>query len=108
VNRDDQKNRKTTELLDKILADCDSPEEILGKNGLLKLLTRGLVGRALEGEMSAYLGYDPHDVDAKVTRNSGNEKSRKQLQTENGTVEIEVPRDRDSSFEPHQKGDLHH
>ncbi len=95
-----RKTDKTTELLDELLAECSSPEEILGKNGLLKQLTKGLVERALEGELNAHLGYAPHDVGVKATDNSRNGKTRKQLQTESGTVEIQVPRDRDSSFEP--------
>ncbi len=95
-----RKTDKTTELLDELLADCSSPEEILGQNGLLKQLTKGLVERALEGELNAHLGYAPHDVETKATDNSRNGKSRKQLQTESGTVEIQVPRDRDGSFEP--------
>lgn len=95
-----RKKDRTTALLDELLADCSSPEEILGKNGLLKELTKGLVERALEGEMTAHLGYEPHDTGAKATVNSRNGKTQKQLQTENGTVEIDVPRDRDSSFEP--------
>lgn len=95
-----RKTDKTTALLDELLADCSSPEEILGKNGLLKQLTKGLVERALEGELNAHLGYEPYDTNAKSTSNSRNGKARKQLQTESGTVEIEVPRDRDGSFEP--------
>lgn len=91
---------KTTVLLDELLAECSSPEEILGKNGLLKQLTKGLVERALEGELNAHLGYEAHDVSNKTSSNSRNGKASKQLQTESGTVEIEVPRDRDSSFEP--------
>lgn len=95
-----RKTDKTTALLDELLADCSSPEEILGKNGLLKQLTKGLVERALEGELNAHLGYEPYDTKAKSTSNSRNGKARKRLQTESGTVEIEVPRDRDGRFEP--------
>ncbi len=53
---------KTAALLDELLADCTNPEEILGKNGLLKQLTKGLVERALEGELNAHLGYEAHDT----------------------------------------------
>ena len=67
---------------------------------MLKQLTKGLVERALEGELNAHLGYEAYDADTKPTNNRRNGKARKQLQTESGTVEIEVPRDRDSSFEP--------
>ncbi len=47
-----RKTDKTAALLDELLADCTNPEEILGKNGLLKQLTKGLVERALEGELN--------------------------------------------------------
>ena len=95
-----KKTDRTTELLDELLADCASPEEIIGKNGLLKQLTKGLVERALEGELTAHLGYEAHDTSSKQTTNSRNGKARKQLQTEQGTLDIGVPRDRDGSFAP--------
>lgn len=45
-----------TKLIDKLLEGCKSPEEIIGKYGLIKQLTKALVERALEGEMSTHLG----------------------------------------------------
>ena len=95
-----KKTDKTNALLDELLADCANSEEILGKNGLLKPLTKGLIERALEGEFNGHLGYEIHDTSDKKTTNRRNGKSRKSLQTEHGTVDIEVPRDRESSFEP--------
>lgn len=52
--------QKQNELLDDLLKDCKTPEEILGKNGLLKQLTKKMVERALEGEMNEHLGYKKH------------------------------------------------
>jgi len=77
-----------------------SPDEILGENGLLKELTKRLVESALEGEMTDHLGYEPRAVEGRNTGNSRNGKTDKTIQTESGEVDIEVPRDRDASFDP--------
>jgi len=47
-------------LIDELLKECNSPEDILGEDGLLKQLTKSLVERALEGEMTDHLGYPKH------------------------------------------------
>ncbi len=86
--------------LDELLADCQSPEDILGQHGLVKPLTQRLVERALSGELTAHLGYDPHEKQAGGQENSRNGYTTKTIQTDTGPVTIEVPRDRDSSFEP--------
>ena len=77
-----------------------SPQEILGQNGLVKELIRRLAERALEGEMTDHLGYEPHASEGRGTGNSRNGKTKKTVQSEHGQFEIEVPRDRDGSFEP--------
>ena len=74
--------------------------KLTGEGGLLAQLTKVVVESALEGEMDDYLGYGKHDP---VGRNGGNSRNgtrSKTLVTEAGPVEIEVPRDRESSFEP--------
>jgi putative transposase len=76
------------------------PEEILGADGVLRQLTKRLVERALEGEMTHHLGYKKHAVEGHNTGNSRNGKTRKRVTTESGDLDISVPRDRDSSFEP--------
>ena len=53
------KNRKE-ELLDELLKDCKNPEDITGENGLLKQLVKGLMERALDGELTHHLGYEKH------------------------------------------------
>lgn len=88
------------ELLDEILKECENPEELLGKNGLLKELTKGLVERMLQAEMSDHLGYDKHAVSGKNSGNSRNGVSGKTLKTEQGELPITVPRDRNGSFDP--------
>ncbi len=69
------------------------------KDGLLKQLTKRLVEKALEAEMEEHLGYDRYARDIS-NDNSRNGVSTKDVITENGVVTIDVPRDRESSFEP--------
>lgn len=73
---------------------------MLGSNGLLQQLTKALVERALEGEMTYHLGYAPHDVAGDNSGNSRNGKSKKTIIGKRGSVEVEVPRDRKAEFEP--------
>lgn len=88
------------ELIDKLLAEYKSPEEIVGENGLLKQLTKAIVERALQAELTTHLGYEKHGVEGNEQGNTRNGTSSKRLKGEFGTVEIEVPRDRQASFAP--------
>ena len=81
-------------LIDKLLADYEKPEDLIGENGLLKQLTKALVERALQAELTTHLGYEKHDPEGHNSGNSRNGVSSKRLKGEFGTVEIEVPRDR--------------
>lgn len=76
------------------------PEEILGDEGVLKQLTKRLVERALEGEMTTHLGYEKHCPEGRNTGNSRNGKSPKRVKGKFGEVELEIPRDRSGEFEP--------
>lgn len=89
---------KEDALLDELLKDYTDPKQILGENGLLKQLQKKLVERALEAELTEHLGYDPHDRATAENRRNG--KGRKTIQSDAGQFEIEVPRDREGSFEP--------
>jgi putative transposase len=74
-----------------------------GRNGveeLLSQMTKAVLERALETEVTDHLGYESGDPVGAGTGNSRNGKTHKQVQTLNGPVEVNVPRDRDSSFEP--------
>jgi putative transposase len=93
------KEEPTDKLLDELLAG-KSPEEILGKDGLLDDLTRRLVNRALEGEMTHHLGYPPHSPAGQHSGNSRNGKTTKTVKGKTGEMEIAVPRDRNGAFEP--------
>jgi len=90
------------DLLDRLLADFKytNPEDLIGETGLLKQLTKGLLERALQAELTDHLG---HEKNAPVTTKGGNArngKSAKTIKGEFGKIPIEIPRDRDSSFEP--------
>jgi putative transposase len=94
------KEQVVDELLDELLEDCKSPEDLLGESGMLRQLTKGMVDRMLECEMTDHLGYEKNDPVGKNTGNSRNGKSRKTIQTDQGPIGIEVPRDRNCEFEP--------
>ena len=74
--------------------------KLTGEGGLLGRLTKVVVESALEGEMDDHLGYGKHDPAGRNGENSRNGARSKTVVTEAGAVEIEVPRDRESSFEP--------
>ena len=87
-------------VIDDLLKKFKTPEEILGDNGLLKQLTKAVLQRALQAEMTHHLGHEKH---ASVTNKNGNARngsSAKTLKGDFGTMPIEIPRDRDGSFEP--------
>ncbi len=96
-----KKDRKIRrELLDELLAGYATPEDLTGPEGLLKRLTGALVERALEAELTEHLGYDEHAVEGRGSGNSRNGSGEKTLQTEQGPISVEVPRDRNGTFEP--------
>ena len=74
--------------------------KLTGEGGLLGKLTKMVVEGALEGEMDDHLGYEKHDPAGRDGGNSRNGHRAKTVITEAGPVEISVPRDRNSSFEP--------
>lgn len=88
------------DLIDQLLANYQSPEDVLGENGLLKQLTKAVLERALKAELSHHLGYEKHSPEGKNSSNARNGNSRKTLKGDFGSLPIDVPRDRDSSFEP--------
>src|SRR5215203_5956948 len=87
-------------LIDNLLKDYKTPEEILGDNGLLKQLTKAVLERAMQAELTDHLGYEPHDAAGDNSGNSRNGKSRKTLKGEFGNLPLEVPRDRNATFDP--------
>ena len=87
-------------LIDQLLTDYKKPEDIIGENGLLKQLTKAILERALEAEMTDHLGYEKHDPAGYGSGNVRNGSTEKTLKGKNGEVRIEVPRDRKGTFEP--------
>jgi putative transposase len=88
------------DLIDSLLSGYKKPEDLIGENGLLKQLTKALVERALDAEMEAHLGHAKNDTVTNPTGNTRNGKSSKKLKGEFGELPIEIPRDRNGSFEP--------
>lgn len=74
--------------------------QLTGEGGLLAQLTKMVVESALDGEITDHLGYDHGDPAGRGTGNSRNGTRSKTVVTDVGPVEIDVPRDRDASFEP--------
>jgi putative transposase len=91
---------KTDALLDELLEGCESPEDMFGKHGLVAGLTKRLVERALRAELTAHLGYEPHAAEGRGSGTTRNGSSAKTVQTVNGDLPLQVPRDRQGSFEP--------
>jgi putative transposase len=74
--------------------------ELLGPDGLLSQVTKAVLGRVLEEEMTGHLGYDKHDPADRGSGNSRNGTAPKTVLTDIGVVDLAVPRDRAGSFEP--------
>jgi len=89
-----------TDVIDELLKHYKTPEEILGENGLLKQLTKAVFQRALQAEMTLHLGHEKHAAVSNKSGNSRNGSSAKIIKGDFGTMPIEIPRDRESSFEP--------
>jgi transposase-like protein len=99
------------ELIDKLIKETGfSAEAIMGESGLIARLTKAVVERALGAEMTHHLGYEKGESrksgkeggeeEQSIGGNHRNGYSRKRLIGDGGEVEIEVPRDREGSFEP--------
>jgi transposase-like protein len=99
---DDGRVDAADEALARQLAEWAQAEglSLTGPGGLLGRLTKVVLESALEGEMDAHLGYAKHDPAGNGSGSSRNGKRVKTMVTDVGPVQIEVPRDRDSSFEP--------
>ena len=89
------------EILDELIQGYKNPEDLLGENGLLKQLTKSLLERAMDAELTHELGYEKHDKEAiKGGSNRRNGTTRKTVRSKSGEIELAIPRDRNSEFEP--------
>jgi putative transposase len=100
VARSRGKKSRSDELLDELIAEYGGSAGVKGPNGLLKDLTRRLVNRAMGAELTHHLGYEPGEAPPEGQSNRRNGKSEKTVRTGQGPIAVEVPRDRDGSFEP--------
>lgn len=93
-----EQNKALDQALDLIVESGADLSNLFKSDGVLKQLTKGLVERALQGELKAHLGYDRHE--RSDSANARNGTARKSVITEDGLLEIDVPRDRSGEFDP--------
>ena len=91
-------------LIDQLLTDYKKPEDIIGENGLLKELTKAILERALQAEMTDHLGYEKHDSGGPPQWNTRNGKSQKTLEGRFRELELEIPRDRNGHLRSQDRG----
>jgi putative transposase len=87
------------ELLDELLSGVSSPEDLMGDAGLFRQLKKALMERALGGELTHHLGYEKNDPAGRGSGNSRNGHSSKTALTEEGELDLSIPRDRAGTFE---------
>ena len=88
------------ELIDQLLGEYTGPEQLTGPDGLINQLRKRLIERAAGAELSQHLGYPAGAEVPEGQPNRRNGSSSKTLRTVDGPVTVELPRDRDASFEP--------
>lgn len=88
------------EILDELMKSVKNPEDLLGEGGLLRQLTARLVEKALQAELTSHLGYEAGQARPEGANNGRNGYTSKTLLTDQGEVTVDVPRDREGSFEP--------
>ena len=88
------------ELIDQLLGEYEGPEQLTGPDGLINQLRKRLIERAAGAELGQHLGYSPGAEAPEGQSNRRNGLSAKTLRTVDGPVTVELPRDRDASFEP--------
>lgn len=82
------------------LAKCKTADDLTGKNGLVQRLIGSMLEKLLQNEMDEHLGYEKHSLSGHNSGNSRNGLSKKSLKSNYGPVELEIPRDRNSEFNP--------
>lgn len=88
------------EVLDELLSGVETADDLLGNQGLMKDLKVLLMELMLGAELTEHLGYEPETEPAAYQSNRRNGTTRKTLKRNDGALPIDVPRDRDGSFEP--------
>jgi putative transposase len=90
----------TDDMLDQLISDYKKPEDLVGENGILKQLTKRLLERAMQAEMTDHLGYVKNAPSGNNTGNSRNGTYKKKVKGDFGEIDLAVPRDRNSTFDP--------
>jgi transposase-like protein len=93
-----ERNKKINEAIDILIEGGADLKTVLSQNGLIKELTKNILERALQTEMSEHLGYSKYD--RAETENARNGSFNKNLISEDGNIELNIPRDRQDKFEP--------
>jgi len=88
------------EILDELLKEYKGPDDFFGPDGLVKQLSKALIERVMQAELTEEIGYEKSASGEKETANRRNGNSTKTLRTDQGPMEVEIPRDRDGEFEP--------
>lgn len=88
------------ELIDELLKDYRSPEDLMGESGIVKQLTKALIERCLSAELDYHLAEEKAEPELDRPRNRRNGTSKKTVKGEFGEAEIGIPRDRNGAFEP--------
>ncbi|KAK1548254.1 hypothetical protein Q3G72_032079 [Acer saccharum] len=87
-------------MIDGLLRTAKGPEDISGRGGILDQLSARCINRALAAEMELHLGHKIGEKPSEEQYNRRNGRTQKKVRTKSGSIRIEMPRDRDSSFEP--------
>jgi transposase-like protein len=94
------KNKITNEVLDQLLEDYESPEDLIGSGGLLSELKKRLITRVMDAELTTHLGYDKNEKRPAGCTNARNGHSSKRLRCDDGELDVNIPRDREGDFNP--------
>lgn len=88
------------EFVDELIKNCKSADDIVGNGGVVKELTKRLLERMLDAELTTHLGYSKYQIPKEKEENSRNGYSSKTVLTGEEEIEIQIPRDRKGAFEP--------
>jgi putative transposase len=90
----------TDEMLDEMIGTAKTQDDVFGRDGLINTLSKRLLERMFDSELTHHLGYEKHAIEGRNSGNSRNGKTTKTIKTSHGELELRVPRDRNSYFEP--------
>ncbi|MEI6349443.1 MAG: IS256 family transposase [Candidatus Berkelbacteria bacterium] len=93
-------SKLTDSLIDELVKNCKTAEDVLGDNGVVKEITKRLLERMLSAELTTHLGYEKNQSPKEKDDNSRNGHSSKTVLTKDDKIELDIPRDRKGNFEP--------